>query len=177
LEQQTDQALIEQTLAGDNLAFNLLVTRYQKAVYSAAARILRDHDLADEAAQETFVKAYFALKQYDQNYKFYTWLLRICLNLCYDQLKKQKRQAPLDEALEHPGPDPAEMFAGDDACRKIRKEIDSLPMDQRMVVQLRVDKDLSYSEIGQALKIPIGTVMSRLSRARQTLGKRLKEIL
>ena len=106
MEQQTDQALIEQTLAGDNQAFNLLITRYQKAVYSSAARILRDHDLADEAAQETFVKAYFALKQYDQNYKFYTWLLRICLNLCYDQLKKQKRQAPLDEAMEHQGPDP-----------------------------------------------------------------------
>jgi len=177
LEQQTDQKLIAQTLAGDNLAFNLLVTRYRKAVYAAAARILRDHDLADEAAQETFVKAYFVLKQYDGSYKFYTWILRICLNLCYDQLKKQKRQAPLDEALEHQGPDPAEIFAGDDACQRIRKEIDNLPVDQRMVVQLRLDKDLSYSEIGQALKIPIGTVMSRLSRARQTLGKSLKEIL
>ena len=177
MEQQTDQKLIAQTLAGDNLAFNLLVTRYQRAVYAAAARILRDHDLADEAAQETFVKAYFALKQYDDNYKFYTWILRICLNLCYDQLKKQKRQAPLDEALEHQGPDPAEIFANDDACQRIRKEIDRLPVDQRMVVQLRVDKDLSYSEIGQALKIPIGTVMSRLSRARQTLGKSLKGIL
>jgi RNA polymerase sigma-70 factor (ECF subfamily) len=177
LEQQTDQKLIAQTLAGDNLAFNLLVTRYQKAVYAAAARILRDHDLADEAAQETFVKAYFALKQYDDSYKFYTWILRICLNLCYDQLKKKKRQAPLDEAFEHQGPDPAEIFAGDDACQRIRKEIDRLPVDQRMVVQLRVDRDLSYSEIGQTLKIPIGTVMSRLSRARQTLGKSLKGIL
>jgi RNA polymerase sigma-70 factor, ECF subfamily len=177
LEQQTDQKLIAQTLAGDNLAFNILVTRYQRAVYAAAARILRDHDLADEAAQETFVKAYFALKQYDDNYKFYTWILRICLNLCYDQLKKQKRLAPIDEALEHQGPDPAEIFAADDACQRIRKEIDSLPVDQRMVVQLRVDKDLSYSEIGQTLKIPIGTVMSRLSRARQTLGKSLKGIL
>lgn len=164
-------------MAGDNLAFNLLVTRYQKAVYSAAIRILRDHDLADEAAQETFVKAYFALKQYNGSYKFYTWLLRICLNLCYDQLKKQKRQAPLDEALEYQGPDPAEIFADDDACQRIRKEIDKLPLDQRLVVQLGVDKDLSYSEIGQALKIPIGTVMSRLSRARQVLGKSLKEIL
>jgi RNA polymerase sigma-70 factor, ECF subfamily len=177
LEQQTDQELIEQTLAGDNLAFNHLVTRYQRAVYSAAVRVLRDHDLADEAAQETFVKAYFALKQYDGSYKFYTWILRICLNLCYDQLKKQKRQTPLDEALEQRGPDPAEIFAGDDACRKIREEIDKLPRDQRLVVQLRVNKELSYQEIGQALKIPMGTVMSRLSRARQTLGKSLKEIL
>jgi RNA polymerase sigma-70 factor (ECF subfamily) len=177
LEQQTDQEFVKLTLSGDNRAYNLLVTRYQKAIYAACARVLQDHDLADDAAQETFVKAYFALKQYDPQYKFYTWILRIALNLCYDQLKRLGRQAPLDESMESGKDDPSEILASDDACVKIRREIGRLPKEQQEIIILRVDKELSYEEIGRVLKIPPGTVMSRLFRARQALGEKLKAIL
>lgn len=177
MEHQTDQELVKLSLSGDNRAYGLLVTRYQRAVYAACARVLKDHDQADDAAQEAFVKAYFALKQYDSRYKFYTWILRIALNLCYDQLKRLGRQAPLDETMESGDDDPSEILASDDACRKIRREIERLPREQREIVILRVDKELSYEEIGRVLKIPPGTVMSRLFRARQALGEKLKEIL
>ena len=173
-----DQELIEQTLAGDGLAYGRLVTKYQRAIYALARRMLRDHDLADEAAQETFVKAYFALKQYDPSYRFYTWLSRIAFNLCCDALKERKRTIPLGDAPEpQSGDDPLESAVQSDTRQRVRAQIDRLPADQRQIVLLRVDKDLSYEDIGNLLKIPVGTVMSRLYRARQALYESLKDIL
>ena len=178
MEHVSDQQLIEQTLAGDNTAYNQLVVRYQRAVYGLCRRMLRDHDLADEAAQETFVKAYFALRQYDRVYRFYTWLSRIAFNLCCDALKQRKRTVPLGAAPEpQSADDPLESAVQSDATARIRDQIARLPADQRKIVLLRVDKELSYEEIGTILKIPIGTVMSRLYRARQALYESLKDIL
>ncbi|HTY07915.1 MAG TPA: sigma-70 family RNA polymerase sigma factor [Candidatus Edwardsbacteria bacterium] len=178
MESFSDQQLIEQTLAGDNRAYNQLVTRYQRAVYALCRRMLRDHDLADEAAQEAFVKAFFALKQYDRSYRFYTWLSRIAFNLCCDELKDRKRTVPLGGAIDPPSADdPLESAAQSDATARIRGQIDRLPADQRRIVLLRVDKELSYEEIGAVLKVPPGTVMSRLYRARQALYESLKDIL
>ena len=178
MENLSDQQLIEQTLAGDNRAYNQLVTRYQRAVYGLCRRMLRDHDLADEAAQEAFVKAFFALRQYDRSYRFYTWLSRIAFNLCCDTLKERKRTVPLAEAPEpRSADDPLESAVQSDATARIRTQIDTLPVDQRRIVLLRVDKELSYEEIGKILKIPPGTVMSRLYRARQALYESLKDIL
>lgn len=173
-----DQELIRQTLAGDSLAYGRLVTKYQRAIYALARRMLRDHDLADEAAQETFVKAYFALKQYDSSYRFYTWLSRIAFNLCCDALKERKRTIPLAEAPEpQSGDDPLESALRSDTRARVRSGIDALPKDQRQIVLLRVDQDLSYGDISRILRIPIGTVMSRLYRARQALCESLKDIL
>jgi RNA polymerase sigma-70 factor (ECF subfamily) len=177
-EQQSDQQLIEQALAGDGPAYGRLVTKYQRAIYALARRMLRDHDLADEAAQETFVKAYFALKQYDPSFRFYTWLSRIAFNLCCDSLKQRKRTIPLDIAPEpQSGDDPLEETEQNDTCARIRSQIDRLPHDQRAVLLLRVDKELSYEDISSVLRIPMGTVMSRLHRARQALSGALKDVL
>jgi RNA polymerase sigma-70 factor (ECF subfamily) len=178
LENLSDQQLIEQTLAGDGLAYGRLVTKYQRAIYALARRMLRDHDLADEAAQETFVKAFFALKQYDPSYRFYTWLSRIAFNLCCDTLKDRRRTIPIGDAPEpQSGDDPLESAVRSDTRARVRAQIDRLPDDQRRVVLLRVDKDLSYEDIGKILQIPAGTVMSRLYRARQALYQSLKDII
>ncbi|MDI6740438.1 MAG: sigma-70 family RNA polymerase sigma factor [Candidatus Edwardsbacteria bacterium] len=173
-----DQELIKQTLAGDSPAFGRLVTKYQRAVYSLARRMLRDHDLADEAAQETFVKAYFALRQYDASYKFYTWLSRIAYNLCCDALRERRRTISFAGSPEpQSGEDPLENAVQSDTQARIRAQIDRLPDDQRRIVLLRIDKDLSYEDISKVLRIPIGTVMSRLFRSRQTLYEALKDVL
>jgi RNA polymerase sigma-70 factor (ECF subfamily) len=178
LENISDQQLIEQTLAGDGLAYGRLVTKYQRAIYGLARRMLRDHDLADEAAQETFVKAYFALRQYDPSYRFYTWLSRIAFNLCCDALRDRKRTIPLDDAPEpQSADDPLESAVQNDTRQRVRAQIDRLPAEQRRIVLLRVDKDLSYGDISKILGIPIGTVMSRLYRARRALYESLKEVL
>ncbi len=178
MENLSDQQLIEQTLAGDNRAYNQLVTRYQRAVYGLCRRMLRDHDLADEAAQEAFVKAYFALRQYDRSYRFYTWLSRIAFNLCCDALKERRRTVPLGESPEpQSADDPLASAVQSDATARIREQIDKLPADQRRIVLLRIDRELSYEEIGRMLRIPVGTVMSRLYRARQALYESLKDIL
>jgi len=177
LEQQTDQELIVRALAGDRSAFNPLVERYQRAVYLVARRMLRDHDLADEVAQEAFVKAYFNLAKYDSSYRFYTWIVRITMNLCYDTLKKHRREAPLELAAgKFSDDDPLEQAVQTDSCQRIRDEIDRLPREQREVLLLRVDRELSYQEISAVLRIPIGSVMSRLFRARQKLSHSLKDI-
>ncbi len=178
MENLSDQQLIEQTLAGDNRAYNQLVTRYQRAVYGLCRRMLRDHDLADEAAQESFVKAFFALQQYDRSYRFYTWLSRIAFHLCCDTLKERKRTVSLGAAPEpQSADDPLESAVRSDATARSRGQIDRLPPDQRRIVLLRIDRELSYEDIGRMLRIPVGTVMSRLYRARQALYASLKDIV
>lgn len=178
MEQPTDQELIDRVLAGDRQAYNPLVERYQRALYSHARRMLRDHDQADEVAQETFVRAYVNLKRYDSRYRFYTWIITIATNLCRDVLSARKRCQPLELAGEQASDcDPLVDAAGADACARIRAEIDRLPPEQRMVLLLRVDRELSYEEISRVLKIPVGSVMSRLFRARQKLASRIKELL
>lgn len=178
MEQHSDQELIKRVLAGDRRAYNPLVERYQRAIYSHARRMLRDHDQADEVAQETFVRAYVNLKKYDGRYRFYTWIITIATNLCHDALSARKRSQPLELVEEQASDcDPLEDTAGADSCQRIRAEIDRLPSEQRQVLLLRVDRELSYEEISRVLKIPVGSVMSRLFRARQKLAPRVKELL
>ena len=174
----SDQELIEKVLSGQDTLYSQLVKRYQRAIYSTAARYLRSHAAADEATQETFIKAYFSLRTYDNQYRFYTWLVRITINLCHDAAKKQQRYVALEEDHQlSDSDDPLESAIQNDSCQRIRNEIDGLPNDQREVILLRVDKELSYEEISRALKIPLGTVMSRLFRGRKTLMERLKDVI
>lgn len=178
METLSDQELIEKVLSGQDAYYSQLVKRYQRAVYSTAARYLRSHAAADEAAQETFIKAYFSLKTYDSQYRFYTWLVRIIINLCHDAAKKQQRYVALEE--DHrlsDSDDPLENAIQNDSCRRIRNQIDGLPNNQREIILLRVDKELSYEEISRVLKIPLGTVMSRLFRGRKTLMDRLRDVI
>lgn len=173
-----DQEIVDKVLSGEDVLYSQLVKRYQKAVYSIAFKYLRTHDEADEVAQETFIRAYFSLKTYDSQYRFYTWLLRITVNLCHNSLRKRKKYAPLEENMKSDEfDDPLEITVQEDSCVKIRDKIDDLPEDQREVILLRVDKELSYEEISKILKIPLGTVMSRLFRARKALLEKLKDLI
>lgn len=178
LETLSDQELIEKVLSGQDAHYSQLVKRYQRAIYSTAARYLRYHAAADEVSQETFIKAYFSLKTYNNQYRFYTWLVRITINLCHDAVKKQQRYVALEENQQlTDSDDPLENAIQNDSCLRIRNEIDGLPNDQREVILLRADKELSYQEIAQALDLPVGTVMSRLHRGRKTLMEKLKDII
>jgi RNA polymerase sigma-70 factor (ECF subfamily) len=173
----SDQEIIARVLSGDDALYGRLVERYQRAVYSVARRYLRSHMAADDVAQETFIRAFFSLKSYDCRFRFYTWLIRIAINLCHDAAKREGRYLPLEGNESLSPDDPLEAAVQGDSCQRIRKEIDSLPPDQREVILLRADRELSYQEIGRTLGIPAGTVMSRLHRGRQALARKLKGMI
>jgi RNA polymerase sigma-70 factor (ECF subfamily) len=176
---QDEQALIEAAARGELPAFNQLILAYQGLAYNLAYRILGNGDAAADATQEAFIKAYRSLGQY-RGGSFKAWLLRIVTNVCYDQLRSlQRRPASSLEDLagnsEHAGQlvDEAEQPA-DYALRQelggvIQQGIERLPPDQRMVLVLSDIEGLSYEEIAQVMQSSLGTVKSRLSRARAKL--------
>jgi len=181
--QRSDDELIVKAQEGDLRSFDLLVKRYQKRVYFLAYRMVKGHDAADDIAQETFINAYSAIKSFKIGYSFYTWLYRICMNLSINYLKRQKfvisesqfegGASPLER--EATGADPSDRLALKELEGKIEKAIDSLPPKFKAVLVLRLYEDLSYEEIAKTLKISMGTVMSRLFRARERMQEMLKE--
>jgi len=181
--QQDDNELILKAQKGDSYSFDLLVKRYQKKIYFLAYRMVKNHDAADDIAQETFIHAYFAIKSFKLGYSFYTWLYRICMNLSINFLKRQKFVIPESQFEEAASPlerqttrtDPSNHLALKELQNKIERAIDSLPPKYKAVLVLRIYEDLSYQEIAQTLKISMGTVMSRLFRARERMQDELKE--
>ena len=180
-----EQALIDAACQGDLASFNRLVLQYQGMTYNLAYRILGNAEGAEDAAQEAFIKAYRNLNQY-RGGSFKAWLLRIVTNVCYDQLRHvQRRPASSLEDLavdpEHAGKlvDHAEQ-PGDYALRQelgqvIQRGIEQLPAEQRMVLTLSDVEGLSYEEIAAVMDTSLGTVKSRLSRARAKLRDFLLE--
>ncbi len=181
--QQNDDELILKAQKGDLLSFDLLVKRYQKRIYFLAYRMAKNHDAADDIAQETFINAYSAIKSFKTGYSFYTWLYRICMNLSINFLKRQKFMIPESQFEEEASPlervatgvDPSDHLALKELENKIDEAIDSLPPKYKAVLVLRIYEDLSYEEIAKTLKISLGTVMSRLFRAREKMQDELKE--
>ncbi len=189
--QQNDDELILKAQKGDSYSFDLLVKRYQKKIYFLAYRMVKNHDAADDIAQETFINAYFAIKSFKIGYNFFTWLYRICMNLSINFLKRQKLvipesqfaqtgKRPLEEEVsplerEATRADPSDHLALKELENKIEKALDSLPPKYKAVLVLRIYEDLSYEEIAKTLKISLGTVMSRLFRAREKMQQELKE--
>jgi RNA polymerase sigma-70 factor (ECF subfamily) len=177
-----DDELIRQAQQGDLSSFDVLVRRYQRKIYFVAYRMVKNHDAADDVAQETFINAYGAIKSFKAGHSLYTWLYRICMNLAINHLKRsrfvvpesqfEERISPLER--EAATPNPAEDFASRELERKIEQAIDSLPPKHKAVLVLRVYEDLSYEQIAQTLRISVGTVMSRLFRARARLQEMLK---
>lgn len=177
-------ALVHRAKKGDQRAFGELVKRYQKRIYRLVYRFCPDHDTADELAQETFVKAYTALDTFREEYRFINWLSTIATNLSINYVKRHKRQVsmqdyPIAEIIADPNPgrDPERRLADNELGRAIEEAIEKLPVEFKAVLILRVHEDLSYEEIAQRLGIEIGTVMSRLFRARARLKKDLEEYL
>jgi RNA polymerase sigma-70 factor (ECF subfamily) len=180
---ESDVELIHRVQSGDNEAFDELMKRYAASVYKVTYSLTRNHADADDLSQETFIRAYKAIARFDEQYHFYTWVRRIAVNLCFNHLKRGRKFAflPLpqsDSETESPDiADPKPQAADSSLRRDLDAALAKLPPDQRAVFVLRVDEELSYNEISDMLSIPIGTVMSRLNRAREKLRELLKEYL
>jgi len=180
-----EQELIARAKKGDMDAFESLVRKYQKPVYSLCHSITGAHQIADDLSQETFIKAFLALPHFINGLDFYSWIRRIALNNCFNHLKRWKRERPLAEEintaghnfLSSPNESPPEALQRDEMQKKFREALRALPEDQRAIFVLRAFENMSYQEIARSLSIPPGTVMSRLSRARKKLKDQMAEYL
>jgi len=177
-----DGTLVAASQKGDQAAFGEIVRRYQRAVHRLAWSLTRNASDADDLAQETFVRAWGAIRRFETGQPLYPWLARIVTNQAYSLFRHRKRRPersiePLLEAGQQWGvdDDPAEHSARDEHHARLRECFGELAPEHQAVLSLRVMQDLSYEEIANALGVPIGTVMSRLSRARAELKRRLAE--
>ncbi|UCC80516.1 MAG: sigma-70 family RNA polymerase sigma factor [Candidatus Zixiibacteriota bacterium] len=171
-----DQVLVERVLGGDNRAFEKLVEKYKKRIYYLAYKMTRDHDSADELAQESFVKAYQALSRFKKGYSFYTWIYRICVNLSINFLKKERNSVSTDlisdgELLQFSKnvSNQLESMITSEQATLVKEALERIPPDQKAVFILRTYENMTYEEIATVMSCSIGTVMSRLFRARHKL--------
>lgn len=172
--------LLTKAQGGNLFAFEEIVARYQRRVYGTAFRIVRRHDVADDVAQETFVRAYQALATFDSSRPFGPWVCRIAANLAINHVRSPRaREEPLPEThTQEPAPTgPLDALLDGEARRVLDQALLTLPGEQRAVFVLRVFEELSYKEIAEALGIQMGTVMSRLARARERLREALRPYL
>ncbi len=184
-----DQALVARAQQGDRAAFDLLVLKYQHKLTKLVARYIRDSAEVLDVTQEAFLKAYRALPSFRGDSAFYTWIYRIAINTAKNHLAAQGRRPPeadIDprdaEQLEQAGElrdnaSPEQLLLRDEVERTVAQAIDDLPDDLRTAITLRELDGLSYDEIAQAMECPIGTVRSRIFRAREAINARLKPLL
>lgn len=171
-----DQVLVERVLSGDNRAFEKLVEKYKKRIYYLAYKMTRDHDSADELAQESFVKAYQALSRFKKGYNFYTWIYRICVNLCINFLKKEKNSVSTEfisdkELLQFSKrvSNQLESMITSEQAAIVKQALETIPPDQKAVFILKTYENMTYEEMATVMNCSVGTVMSRLFRARHKL--------
>lgn len=172
--------IIQEAQQGSVSAFNQLVMAYQGTAYNVAYRVIGNQEGAADACQDAFLKAYKALKQYKGG-SFKSWLMRIVTNTCYDQLRYKSRRpaSSLEDMTENPGPDRIKLVSDEERPEEhvmrgelndlIQLGISQLPEDQRTVLVLNDVQGFSYQEIAEITGQPLGTVKSRLSRARRRL--------
>jgi RNA polymerase sigma-70 factor (ECF subfamily) len=165
--------LLAQARRGNAFAFEQIVRRYQQQVYRLALRIVRRHAVADDVAQEAFVRAYRSLHRFDTSRPFGPWIRRIAANLAVSHLRSPRaREEELSESIQAPadaGSDPLGGVIAREAREALGRALSRLPAEQRVVFVLRAMEELTYAEIADALGISEGTVMSRLFRAREKL--------
>ena len=173
--------LVRAAQQGDEAAFTEIVRRYQRAVYRVAYGLTRRAEDADDLAQEAFVRAYRALDTFRVGEPLYPWLSRITVNLAYSLFRRRKRRPETElEPLLEAGrqwasdDDPVEDLAEREQVTHLRECFAELTHEHQAILVLRIVQGLSYEEISRTLNVPIGTVMSRLSRARAELKTRLK---
>ncbi len=192
-DQPADQQLVLRAQQGDRRAFDLLVLKYQHRVLRLVGRFVRDPDQAFDLAQEAFIKAYRALANFRGESAFYTWLYRIAVNTAKNQLVATAREGysvslnsgggdESDEPLPEPEAlrdhaTPEDMAASQELEQAIRVAIKALPEDLRTALTLREMEGLSYEEIAVVMNCPIGTVRSRIFRAREAVEERIKPLL
>jgi RNA polymerase sigma-70 factor (ECF subfamily) len=173
--------LLARARGGSLLAFEEIVKRYERRVYGIALRIVRRHEVADDVAQEAFMRAHQALSTFDLDRPFGPWICRIAANLAINHVRSpEARETPLPEGHAEtaaPGRGALDLVLEREAREVLERALGDLPAEQRAVFALRTFEELSYREIADALGISIGTVMSRLSRARERLRAALAPYL
>lgn len=189
----SDRELVERTVAGDQRAYELLVLKYQRRIQRLIGRMVRDVDLVEDIAQETFIRAYRALHQFRGDAQFYTWLYRIAVNTAKKALMDLKRDPTVSEAAwrtsddddetSRPGNEPIadetpeSVLAAKEIGAVVNAAMEALPSDLREAVILREIEGLTYEEIAAAMNCPIGTVRSRIFRAREAVSARIRPLL
>ena len=169
---EDDATLIRRVLDGETAAFEVLVERYQRVLYTVALRMLGNRDDAKDATQTAFVRAYERLASFDEQYKFFSWIYRILMNECLNLLRGRRPEDELSPALATAG-GPYEAAVSSERRTQIQAALLQLTPDHRAVIVLRHFAGLSYDEVGDALGVPSKTVKSRLHTARQRLGELL----
>jgi RNA polymerase sigma-70 factor (ECF subfamily) len=179
-----DAQLIHETLAGERTAFGQLVLKYQDRLFNTMVHVAGSREDARDIVQDAFVQAFLKLKTFQQNSAFYTWLYRIAFNLAVSHRRRRKPTLSVEQVRESSGVDPVDTQPRPDAdiereerCRCVRQAIDRLTEEYRTVLVLREIDGCCYETIAQILDLPIGTVRSRLHRARLQLREELKEVL
>ena len=189
-DRELDRQLVERAQRGDKHAFGLLVSKYQRKLSRLLSRFVKDQAEVEDVAQEAFVKAYRALPSFRGDSAFYTWLYRIGINTAKNYLVAMGRRAPTvtdfdsEEAEEFDGGDqlrdintPESMLMTKQIANTVNEAMSELPEELRAAIQLREIEGLSYEEIAAAMDCPIGTVRSRIFRAREAIAERLRPLL
>ncbi|MGB5735184.1 MAG: RNA polymerase sigma factor RpoE [Thiohalocapsa sp.] len=188
-EREIDQALVERAQRGDRRAFDLLVLKYQQRVGNLIGRYLRDSSEVLDVTQDAFLKAYRALPGFRGESAFYTWIYRIAVNTVKNHMVAQGRRPPSDdvdaevaEQLDVGGKlretsTPEGEVLRDEIAERVQAALDDLPEELRTAIVLRELEGMSYEEIAGAMECPIGTVRSRIFRAREAIDKRLRPLL
>ena len=185
--------LVQRAAAGEHRAYELLVIKYQRRIQRLIGRLVRDVDLVDDIAQETFIRAWRALPQVRGDAQFYTWLYRIAVNTAKKALLELKRDPTVTEAALRSGDDddetsrrenelisdstPETELAAREIAAAVNAAMEALPEDLRQAITLREIEGLSYEEIAETMNCPIGTVRSRIFRAREAISAKVKPLL
>lgn len=189
-EREIDQLLVERVQRGDKKAFELLVSKYQRKLMRLVSRLVYDQAEAEDVVQEAFIKAYRALPNFRGESAFYTWLYRIGVNTAKNHLVTQGRRAPtstdadVDEAESFGEADglrdintPESLLASKQIAETVNSAMSTLPEELRNAITLREIEGLSYDEIAEVMLCPIGTVRSRIFRAREAIAEKLRPLL
>jgi RNA polymerase sigma-70 factor (ECF subfamily) len=187
--QASDKKLVERVQKGDKGAFDLLVLKYQHKIVNLVMRYVRDPELALDISQEAFIKAYRALPRFRGESAFYTWMYRIAVNTAKNHLAAQRRR-PMDVELDLQDPEqydlhaklketdtPEGMTLSNELKETVERAIAALPEDLRTAIILRELEGMSYEEIAQTMECPVGTVRSRIFRARDAIGKKIGSLI
>ncbi|GIX36122.1 MAG: RNA polymerase sigma factor RpoE [Lysobacteraceae bacterium] len=188
-ENELDQSLVARVQKGDKRAFDLLVARYQNRILGVISRYVHDWADAQDVAQDTFIRAYRALGNFRGDSQFYTWLYRIAINTAKNWLVAQGRRPPTDDidaadAVQYESgtrlrdvDTPEHELLRQEIERTVAETVEALPEELRMAITLREVDGLSYEEIAEAMGCPIGTVRSRIFRAREAIDQKLRPLL
>ncbi len=189
LDEPVDQELVRRVQNGDKKAFDLLVLRYQHKIIQLISRYIKDSGEAQDIAQESFIKAYRALPRFRGDSAFYTWLYRIAINTAKNHLVARSRrpsdnEIDVQDAEQFEGADrlkehatPELLLLSDEIATTINLAIEELPEELRTAISLREFEGMSYEEIAQTMVCPVGTVRSRIFRARESIDKKLKSLM